>query len=111
VVHRERPEFDDGEGAGAVLIVTGNIHVDPTERDAFVAESLPAVIAARKAPGCFDFVVAADPVEPGRVNVYERWRSEEALLAFRDKGPSAEMNAVIRHADVQRYEIASSGPA
>jgi quinol monooxygenase YgiN len=94
-----------------VLIVSGSIRVDPAVRDAFVAASLPAVVAARKAPGCLDFVVAGDPIDPGRVNVYERWRSEEELLAFRGDGPSAEMNAAILHADVQRHEIAWSGAA
>jgi uncharacterized protein YndB with AHSA1/START domain len=32
-----------------------------------------AVVEARRAAGCRDFVVAADPIEPDRVNVYEEW--------------------------------------
>jgi hypothetical protein len=31
--------------------------------------------------------VAADPIEPDRVNIYEEWESEEALLTFRGAGP------------------------
>jgi hypothetical protein len=38
--------------------------------------SLESVAQARRAAGCLDFVVAADPLEPDRVNVYGRWDSE-----------------------------------
>jgi len=39
----------------------------------FLASSKQAVALARSAPGCGDFVVAPDPIEPDRVNVYEEW--------------------------------------
>ena len=94
-----------------MLIVSGRIYTKAGERDAFVASSRAAVIAARRAVGCRDFVVAADPVEADRVNVYEEWDSEEELEAFRGDGPSSELTEVITRAVVQRHAIASSGPA
>jgi quinol monooxygenase YgiN len=94
-----------------VLIVAGKIHVTPGRRDAFVAASIEAVAAARRAPGCLDFSVAADPIEPDRVNVYERWESAAELEAFRGEGPSADLSSDIVSADVQRHEVSSSGPA
>jgi quinol monooxygenase YgiN len=94
-----------------VIIVAGQIHVTPGRRDAFVAASLEAVVEARRTSGCWDFSVAADPIEPDRVNVYERWASAAALEAFRGEGPGPDLSTDIVSADVQRHEISSSGPA
>jgi quinol monooxygenase YgiN len=94
-----------------VLIVAGHLIVAPAERDTYVAECRAVVEAARAAPGCLDFTIAADPVDPARITVYERWEAEEPLLAFRGGGPSGDQQAQILDADVRRYEIASVGPA
>jgi quinol monooxygenase YgiN len=94
-----------------MIIVSGRIYVKPGRRDAFVASSLEAVVAARGAPGCVDFVVAADPIDPERVNVYEQWETEADLEAFRGEGPGEDLTADIVSAEVSRYQVASSGPA
>jgi quinol monooxygenase YgiN len=73
--------------------------------------SLAAVVQVRSARGCRDFVVAADPLEPDRVNVYEEWESEEALVTFRGAGPDQALSSSIERADVSRHVVASSGPA
>ncbi|MGH3585332.1 MAG: putative quinol monooxygenase [Pseudonocardia sp.] len=62
---------------------------------------------ARSAPGCLDFSITADTVEPARINIFERWESEDELLAFRGSGPSPDTAARILDADVKRYVIAS----
>lgn len=64
----------------------------------------------RKSPGCKDFVVAADPLEPNRVNVYEEWESEKQVLAFRGAGPNKNLFSLIERANVSRHVIASSRP-
>ncbi len=94
-----------------MIIISGRIYVSPGQRDAFLASSQSAVVAARSAPGCRDFVVAADPIEPNRVNVYEEWGSETELEAFRGTGPGPELTQVIKRAEVARHRVASSGPA
>jgi quinol monooxygenase YgiN len=94
-----------------MIIVSGRIHIRSGARDDFLRLSLEAVALARTAAGCLDFVVAADPLEPDRVNVYEQWESEAALLGFRGEGPGAEQLALIVGADVRRHVVASSGPA
>jgi quinol monooxygenase YgiN len=93
-----------------MLIVSGRLYVRPERRDAFLAASSEAVKQARRTAGCLDFVVAADPLEPDRVNVYEQWASEVALTAFRGEGPSSELSSEILRADVQRHHISTSGP-
>ena len=93
-----------------MIIVSGRIHVRPDARPEFLSSSLDAVAQARQSRGCRDFVVAADPIEPDRVNVYEEWESEEALLAFRGGGPGEDLTSSIVRADVSRHVVASSGP-
>ena len=93
-----------------MIIVSGKIYVRSGARQAFLAASLAAVTQARRTPGCHDFVVAADPIEADRVNVYEEWESEAALMAFRGAGPEQDLSSVIVCATVSQHEIASSGP-
>ena len=93
-----------------MIIVSGRIYVRPGARPAFLSSSLEAVTQARQSRGCRDFVVAADPIEPDRVNVYEEWESEQALLTFRGGGPGEDVTSSIVRADVSRHVVASSGP-
>jgi hypothetical protein len=69
------------------------------------------MVQACRVPGCRDFIVAADPLEPGRINVHEEGDSEAALEAFRGDGPGSDLTADIVHADVARHHVASLGPA
>jgi quinol monooxygenase YgiN len=94
-----------------MIIVSGRIYVRPGARQAFLTSFLAAVAQARGSPGCRDFVVAADPIEPDRVNVYEEWESEEALLTFRGDEPAQDLSSSIVRADVSRHVVSSSGPA
>ena len=88
-----------------MFIIAGTLYVDPAGRDAYLASCTETVRQARSAPGCVDFAVSADLVEPGRINVYERWESEEQLLAFRGSGPTEEQTVAILGAEVHRYLI------
>jgi quinol monooxygenase YgiN len=89
-----------------MVIVAGHITVDPQERDAYLAGCLTVVEQARRAAGCLDFTIAADPVEADRVNVFERWESRAAVEAFRGSGPSDEQRTAIRSASVAEYDVA-----
>jgi len=92
-----------------VLIIAGHLAVDRTERDAYVAECVEIVEEARAAPGCLDFAITADSVDPARIQIFERWEDEEAMLAFRGSGPSGDQQAAIVAADVKRFGISSVG--
>ena len=93
-----------------MIIVSGRIYVRPGTRQDFLTRSA-AVVQARRTDGCLDFVVAADPVESDRVDVYEEWESEEALLHFRGDGPGEDLSSNIMRAKVARHKVASTGPA
>jgi quinol monooxygenase YgiN len=76
-----------------VIIVAGHLQVAAGDRDAFLARSRIAIELARRASGNHDFVVAADPIDPTRVNVYERWADRASLYAFRGGGPTTRSTA------------------
>lgn len=88
------------------VVVVGHLRTGEEERDAYVADCREVVRLARAAPGCLDFVVAADPLEPDRVAVVERWTSRAALEAFRGSGPPQEQAARIRDARVVELVVA-----
>lgn len=88
-----------------MLIVAGHVVVDPEQRDDYLAGCVEVVRQARRAPGCLDFSLSADLLEPGRVNIYERWESRATVEAFRGDGPSDEQGAAIRAASVSEYDI------
>ena len=88
-----------------MVIVAGHLVIDPEERDHYLAGCVDVVRQARHAPGCLDFSLSADLLEPGRVNIYERWESQAAVEAFRGSGPSDEQGAAIRAASVAEFDI------
>lgn len=89
-----------------MLIIAGHLTLQESDRDRYVADCAAAVAAARNADGCLDFAVSADAVDPSRVNVFERWRTRELLLAFRGDGPDDDLRSRILAADIAEYEIA-----
>jgi quinol monooxygenase YgiN len=88
-----------------VVIVAGHLVVDPAERDDYLTGCVEVVRQARRAPGCLDFSLSADLLEPGRVNIFERWESVAAVQAFRGSGPSDDQGAAIRAASVAEYDV------
>jgi quinol monooxygenase YgiN len=91
-----------------MIIVSGQLHVDPAQRDAYVAANREVIEMARVAPGCIDFHVTADPLEPGRINVFEQWESVEDVEAFRGSGPNDQQGAAILDAVVFQHVVAST---
>jgi quinol monooxygenase YgiN len=90
-----------------VLIIAGRLVVPAADREAFLVANADAVRLAREAPGCLDFVQAADPLDTARINVFERWDCEDDLLAFRGSGQPDPESPPIQSADVKRYVIAA----
>ena len=90
-----------------MIIVAGALHVAPADRERYLAAVAGVAVLARRAAGCLDFVQAADPIDAGRINVFERWASDEDLHRFRTSGGlELEVPAVLA-ADVHKYRIAA----
>ena len=88
-----------------MVIVAGHLVVDPESRDDYVAGCIEVVRQARRTPGCLDFALSADVLEPGRVNIFERWESQAAVEAFRGSGPSGDQAQAIVSASVVEYDV------
>ena len=65
---------------------------------------------ARQADGCLDFAMTADLLDPGRLNLFERWESQEALKAFRRKAPRTKHRAALLSVSVAEYDVADVRP-
>ena len=88
-----------------MVIVAGHIVVGPDGRAAYLADCVAVVEQARSAPGCLDFSIAGDVVDPGRINIFERWESQPAVEAFRGGGVSEEQGAAMLSASVAEYDV------
>jgi quinol monooxygenase YgiN len=89
-----------------VVIVAGHLIVDADARDDYLAGCAEVVQQARRAPGCLDFAITADLLDPTRINVFERWDSQNSVEAFRGSGPDDEQTATIVSASVAEYDVA-----
>ena len=90
-----------------MIIVAGQILVEPEQRDAYLHGCVEVIDQARNAPGCPDFALTADLVTAGRINIFERWESAEAVQSFRGDGPSQEQQAEMISASVSEYEVSA----
>ena len=93
-----------------MIIIAGTLRVDPAARDDYLQAATGATSLAREAAGCLDFAQSADPLEPDRINIFERWESDEDLAAFRALPGDGDVPP-IRAADVHRYRISAVEPA
>lgn len=87
------------------IVVAGYLLVAPADRDRLLELSRPAVVLARGNAKCLDFVVGADLIDAGRVNVFEHWASRAALEKFRASGPEDGTGALIQGFSVDEYEV------
>ncbi|RJQ71702.1 antibiotic biosynthesis monooxygenase [Pseudonocardiaceae bacterium YIM PH 21723] len=93
-----------------MLIIAGFVEVPEAQRDSYVAAFRDLLDRARRAPGCLDGAITADPLNPARVNVYERWESWDHVHAWRAVANAPDLDIPFLTADVQAYEIANVRP-
>ena len=93
-----------------MVIVAGNVTVDPEQREAYLAGFMGVVEKARQADGCLDFVVTADVLDPGRLNLFERWESQAAVTSFRRRAPRPKHRAAMLSVSVAEYDVADVRP-
>jgi quinol monooxygenase YgiN len=89
-----------------MVIVAGHITVEPRRRESYLAGCVNIVEQARGAAGCLDTAISADLIDPGRINVFERWKTQAALDTFRANGPGHEQAAAMLSVSVEEYDIA-----
>jgi hypothetical protein len=70
---------------------------------------LRIVEQARRAIGCLDVAICADLLDPGRVNIFERWESQTALEAFRRGTLTRNSAWPCSRCAFRSYDIADAG--
>ncbi len=81
------------------IAILGHVDVDPAIRDELVASVVDLQRSTRDdEPGCLAYIIAADPVNPGRVQIVELWASAEALDAHFQHPNFAASGAALRAA-------------
>ncbi|MGI8416465.1 MAG: putative quinol monooxygenase [Nakamurella sp.] len=90
-----------------MIVVAGHLLVDAAQRNSYLTDCVAVVTQARSTGGCLDFCLSADLVDPARINILERWDSQEAVQTFRGGGTSGEQQAAIRTASVAEYDVAN----
>jgi quinol monooxygenase YgiN len=99
----------------AMAIVQGVYSVRPEERERFLEESIERMRSARGEDGCLEYVLAADPADPGRVVLSERWQSMEDLERHikgqgERRGSEVEARPTPLNSEFTIYEVAGSRP-
>lgn len=76
-----------------MIIIAGYSLAAADQRDAVVAAFAGMVAQARSQDGCLDLAISADAVDPERLNLFELWRDQQALDAWRKvaKGPRVKL--------------------
>lgn len=79
-----------------MIIIAGYTRTDAEKRDDAVKAFRAMVERARAYDGCLDFAVSADTVDPERVNLFERWRDQATLDAWRKvaRGPRGQAKEI-----------------
>lgn len=94
-----------------MIIVAGTIEVDPARRGAFLAARTETMRRSRAEEGCLEYTFSADPLDPGRVVLFERWRDQPALDAhlgaLRAGGPPAGEEVPSIRQSIAVYEVAT----
>jgi quinol monooxygenase YgiN len=98
-----------------MLVIAGQIRIDPSNRRAAEAAALEMMQATRREKGCRGYTFSSDLADPGLFHLFEEWESKEALEAhFGAPHMAAFQRAVagfgVKEMKVQRYEVASVGP-
>ena len=97
-----------------MVIVAGTIELDPDQRDAFLAGRIDGMRTSRAEPGCLEYTLSADPTDPGRVMLFERWARQEDLdahLAAMGARPSSPGTAVApKSASIFVYDVTGERP-
>jgi quinol monooxygenase YgiN len=69
------------------ILISGEVDLQPGQRDAALAGAKPHIDAALAEPGCVHYSWAADPEHPDRIHVFEEW-TEAGHLAAHLAGPA-----------------------
>jgi hypothetical protein len=68
------------------------------------------VSRARAFDGCIDLAIAADSIDPRRINNFEAWRDSVALDDWRSQADPPDTGIDPSGAEIKRYNAIDGGP-
>ena len=94
------------------LIIAGTIDAEPSELDDLMPHLVEMMTATHTEPGCVEYSFTRDELVPGRIRLFEKWESDDALAAhFASPHMAAFRSATAGFADfgrrLSKYDIAS----
>lgn len=80
------------------ILVVAVMDLDPVHANRIIEEARPLIEASLEEPGCLAYSWALDPLNPGRVHVFEEWTDEAALAHHFTLPNYTEMRTQLRSA-------------
>lgn len=98
-----------------MLVIAGEIEIDPNEREAAAAAALRMMAETRKEAGCISYSLSGDLAQSGLFRIFEEWESQQALDAHFASPHMATFQAAVgglgvKRMKIQRYEVSAVGP-
>jgi len=93
-----------------VIIVSGTFEVDPARRDEFLAERHQRMRTSRAEAGCLEYTFSADPLDPGRVLLFERWAGQAELDAHLAGPPGPPTAVAASTFSITLYDVVGERP-
>jgi quinol monooxygenase YgiN/3-phenylpropionate/cinnamic acid dioxygenase small subunit len=102
-------------GPGTSFVIAGWIEIDPDQTEALLEAGATMMRATHQEPGNLDYVFSADPAVPGRIRIFESWRSDADLRGhFETEHMTVFQQALgragVRDRDLKRYHVSAVGP-
>jgi quinol monooxygenase YgiN len=89
-----------------MIIIAGYTLTEESKRNAAVAALADLVARARKRDGCLDVSISVDSVDPERINIFELWRDQKSLDAWRQVANPPKVERRETHVKLYRTEKA-----
>ena len=97
-----------------MVIVAGAFEFDPAQREEFLAGRLDGIRESRAEPGCLEYTMSADPIDPSRVVLFERWADQASLdthlAAMQSAPPPSEPGVAPKSVTIKVYDVTGERP-
>jgi quinol monooxygenase YgiN len=97
-----------------MVIVGGTFQVEPGLREQYLAERSELMRRSRSERGCLEYIFSADPLDPGRVVLFEVWESQDDLdahrAATRSRAPASPTQISATTSVLTVYEVSGWSP-
>lgn len=89
------------------LILAGTVRIAPERLEELRPHLRAQVEATRSEPGCLDYALTEDPLDPGLIRVYEHFTDEAALAFHRETAHMATWRAACAALGVHDRNLSS----